>query len=149
MSRQEFVERLKKLSEKPSSPFLGDGAMCYAIRPPDPMMSAFYSFLIRKVQQAGKAISTAMRGKIQEAPTPDKYQDVFSLLQDTGLDVRFGRYGSEGKQHDVMVIHFHGADDVILEPVPSVSTLETLALFLKGDTSVNIAEIEQLFNDIK
>ena len=90
-----------------------------------------------------------MRGKIQEHPTPVRYQDVFTLLQDAGLDVRFGRYGSEGKQYDVMVIHFHGADDVILEPVPSVSALETLVLFLKGDTSVNIAEIEQLFKDIK
>jgi hypothetical protein len=109
-------------------------------------MKLLYRFFARQTRWL---TSSLFRGKFFERPAPDQYQKVFAQLQEAGLNVSYGTYDEKAEQQEVMVIRFHGAYDVILNPIPDVQALEALVRYLDDDPAVDIEEIQKLFENAK
>lgn len=138
--RQQLVKRLRKIARTNTvAPFF-TGAMCYIIMPPSPVQTALYGILSR----LGKTSSP--QTNFFKYCTSEKYQEVFALLQESGFHVSY----SENEEHKgILLFHFPGVNDIILEPIPDVSTLEMMVRFLENDTSVTIEDIENRLENLE
>ena len=143
IKRKQLVERLTRIA---AIDFVGpffQGACCYAIAPPSPVQSALYGLITQMRKICTNLCTSALQKTL---PIPEEYQSVFALLQESGWDVSY----HEHEEHKgVMVIRFPGSEDLVLEPIPDVSTLEMMARFLENDRSVTIEDIKKGLEDCK